>query len=90
MIGRVERPPDVLGDDVVEDGDLAGLAVDPDVDEVRRGQRREDRRDGAAVALERLELAAKPSSIPADLGQRQRRAPASPSAGRRRRPARGR
>ena len=68
---RVERPADVLGDDVVEDRDRAGLAVDPDVDEVGRGQRREDRRDRAAVALERLEVGGEAVERRADLGQGQ-------------------
>ena len=53
--GRVERPADVLGDDIVEDLDGARLAIDPDVDEVGGGERREDRRDRAALCLERLE-----------------------------------
>ena len=67
----VERPSDVLGDDVVEDRDDAGLAIDPDVDEVGRGQRREDRRDGAALCLERLEGRGEAVERGSDLGQRQ-------------------
>ena len=68
---RVERPADVLGDDVVEDADLAAVAVDADVDQMGDGQRREARRDRAGVALERLEVRRKPVEPLPDLGQRQ-------------------
>ena len=66
---RVERPADVLGDDVVEDVDHAGLAIDPDVDEMRRGERRQDGRDRAAVAFQRLEVGREAVERVADLGQ---------------------
>ena len=35
---QVDRPPDVVRRDVAQDPDLAGLAVDLDLDEVRAGR----------------------------------------------------
>ena len=63
----VERAADVLRDHVAEQLDLAGLAVDADVREVRRDRRRAARLRRAAVPLDRLVAPAEAERLLRDL-----------------------
>ena len=69
---RIQRATDVLRDHVPQQLDLAGLAVDSDVGEVRGDRRRTARLRRAAVAFHRLVLAAETERLLRQLLDRDR------------------
>ena len=63
----IERSTDVLGDDMSEERDLAGLPVDADMREVGCDRRRATRLRRATVPLDRLVATAETECLGGDL-----------------------